>query len=475
MDNSISINKTNRIYFRFPVQNNGNDFKLSSSENAMQLSGYNVGGAIFARNNITFRNLATPIGVTDKYNKKIEGKDHLDLPNIHVYEYPDTNLQVFICENDNSNDEKDRILMKFNIHNNIDDKDDFIKKELCTRLFCNLINYDNDDCFVTTFDSDFFSVNYNLTNKNYKRIREINKLITNPDFSETNLEQVKTELIKELDAAQIKSSKYDSVIQEISNTDINDINKYYLNKLKNAEAQLFVVIDKDNIKQNRTIFDKEFNTNISKKFVKHKNDNSNNFTVNDKQFIFSAPENDVFLEFQYPMPMNDLRNIKLGEYLTQLMLLYRMPYVSQNSFPVKYKLDSELRAELENKPLNSYLRFKITPNGNEKINNTAQAIDAFEGMLLTLCENDLAAETLEHLKELDKQNIKNKLLHRADIYEKNLLLKETNYVIFKLYEVIDSITINDIKQTIINYMLKQKPYIYVNKNKNPYTTEMKND
>ena len=253
MDNSISINKTNPIYFRFPMQNNGNDFKLSSSENAMQLSGYNVGGAILTRNNITFRNLATPIEVTDKYNKKIEGKDHLDLPNIHVYEYPDTNLQVFICENDNSNDEKDRILMKFNIHNNIDDKDDFIKKELCTRLFCNLINYDNDDCFVTTFDSDFFSVNYNLTNKNYKRIREINKLITNPDFSETNLEQVKTELIKELDAAQIKSSKYDSVIQEISNTDINDINKYYLNKLKNAEAQLFVVIDKDNIKQNRTI------------------------------------------------------------------------------------------------------------------------------------------------------------------------------------------------------------------------------
>ena len=28
--------------------------------------------------------------------EKIEGKDHLDLPNIHVYEYPDTNLQVFI-------------------------------------------------------------------------------------------------------------------------------------------------------------------------------------------------------------------------------------------------------------------------------------------------------------------------------------------------------------------------------------------
>ena len=475
MISPIKLGNTNFSYNQASLFEETKDHSAYFHEEGANLSGYKAGRAMFLRSNITFRNLATPIEVTDKYNKKIEGKDHLDLPNIHVYEYPDTNLKVFICENDNSNDDKDRILMKFNIHNNIDDKDDFIKKELCTRLFCNLINYDNDDCFVTTFDSDFFSVNYNLATKNYKKIREINKLITNPDFSETNLEKVKTELIKELDVAQIKSSKYNSVIQEINNTDINDINKYYHNKLKNSEAQLFVVIDKDNIKQNRTILDKEFNTNISKKFVKHKNDNSINFTVNDKQFIFSAPENDIFLEFQYPMPMNDLRNIKLGEYLTQLMLLYRMPYVSQNSFPVKYKLDSELRAELENKPLNSYLRFKITPNGNEKIHNTAQAIDAFEGMLLTLCENDLVAETLEHLKELDKQNIKNKLLYGADIYEKILLLKEANYDIFELYEVIDSITINSIKQTIINYMLKQKPYIYVNKNKNPYTTEMKND
>jgi len=29
-------------------------------------------------------------------NKKVEGKSHLDLPNLKVYDYPDTNLRVFV-------------------------------------------------------------------------------------------------------------------------------------------------------------------------------------------------------------------------------------------------------------------------------------------------------------------------------------------------------------------------------------------
>ncbi len=113
MISRINLNRTNDMYFQFS-QGKRDELRVPIPLREIELPGYNVSGAIFARNNITFRNLATPIEVTDKYNKKIEGKDHLDLPNIHVYEYPDTNLKVFICENDNSNDDKDRILMKSN-------------------------------------------------------------------------------------------------------------------------------------------------------------------------------------------------------------------------------------------------------------------------------------------------------------------------------------------------------------------------
>ena len=66
------------------------------------LSGYTVGQAILVRNNISFRGCAEPIDVTPLYNKRIEGKDHLDLPNIHVYEFPDTNLQAIVNVDENS-------------------------------------------------------------------------------------------------------------------------------------------------------------------------------------------------------------------------------------------------------------------------------------------------------------------------------------------------------------------------------------
>ena len=103
MISRINLNRTNDMYFQFS-QGKRDELRVPIPLREIELPGYNVSGAILARNNITFRNLA----------KKIEGKDHLDLPNIHVYEYPDTNLKVFICENDNSNDDKDRILMKSN-------------------------------------------------------------------------------------------------------------------------------------------------------------------------------------------------------------------------------------------------------------------------------------------------------------------------------------------------------------------------
>ena len=97
--NPVSFNVVNNQYLNKKTQKGE---KLNNSlPQTSELSNYEVGQAILNRNNISFRNLATPIDVTDKYNKKTEGKDHLDLPNIHMYEYPDTNLQVILDENHN--------------------------------------------------------------------------------------------------------------------------------------------------------------------------------------------------------------------------------------------------------------------------------------------------------------------------------------------------------------------------------------
>ena len=110
--------KNDKQVFTKDIQNN----------NQTELANYEVGQAILNRNNISFRNLSQPIEVTDKYNKKIEGKDHLDLPNIHVYEYPDTNLQVIVNTQENSklNTPKYSIM----IENNEYKKARFIKRKI---------------------------------------------------------------------------------------------------------------------------------------------------------------------------------------------------------------------------------------------------------------------------------------------------------------------------------------------------------
>ena len=101
MIKTVNLNVVNNQYINKQNLQNGVLKPSFADTHNTELSNYEVGQAILNRNNISFRNLATPIDVTDKYNKKIEGKDHLDLPNIHVYEYPDTNLQVIFDENQN--------------------------------------------------------------------------------------------------------------------------------------------------------------------------------------------------------------------------------------------------------------------------------------------------------------------------------------------------------------------------------------
>lgn len=88
----ISAINTNQYYRKSEkVQN-----QPLSTNQTLELSGMYAGRAMLARNNISFRNLSKPVEITHLYNKKTKGKDHLDLPNIHVYEYPDTNLRVFV-------------------------------------------------------------------------------------------------------------------------------------------------------------------------------------------------------------------------------------------------------------------------------------------------------------------------------------------------------------------------------------------
>ena len=229
---------------------NGISKPLFANTNNVELSNYEVGQAILNRNNISFRNLTTPIDVTDKYNKKTEGKDHLDLPNIHVYEYPDTNLQVIIDENQNipkrTNLLEARLFFSKSQINNSPLKDKIIYNILQEQL-----NKKLNDVLLQENNSGMFTVHIKTNEIN--DISNINQIINHLELSNEELINAKKNIIKEIESNKFKSLTQDfsiidtsaklkntnELIKDIDNITLTELKQYYKNSIANAEAQYF--------------------------------------------------------------------------------------------------------------------------------------------------------------------------------------------------------------------------------------------
>ena len=107
------------------------------------------------------------------------------------------------------------------------------------------------------------------------------------------------------------------------------------------------------------------------------------------------------------------------------------------------------------------------PQSVDKMKTEKDAIDVCKNILWMIKNEPLFGNTLERIKDIDKQyigaNVQNGLM-----FYRNFIIKESYYDIFKIYETIDSITINDVIDAIDKYILNQEPIIYINENNNPY-------
>ncbi len=449
MDNSISINKTNPIYFRFPMQNNGNDFKLSSSENAMQLSGYNVGGAILARNNITFRNLATPIEVTDKYNKKIEGKDHLDLPNIHVYEYQDTNLQVIVNADENidmlEGGELSAPKYSIIIENNNYDRHDLLKE----KLLYFILNKKNADVINTSFCLSVFNLGRtNLLND----IQETNKKIFNLKFDNQDLIEAKNKLNEFLKSSdyiaenrKIKEMYNDSDLKteeelrvEIENITKSDMQEYYEEYLKNSNVRAFLTTSKEYFEKNKTRILSQINQRINTKFL-----DSDSAIINKPDFIGNvAIINGTTLKM--PTKAADVKDSMIENIAINILN-------SDKSFSKDYSLNKDsfsIPIELKN---NSPIKYHCNICTVNLKNNVKDFTD-FSDDLNKICNKSLASEIEQQKKEI-KEKLKQTFTgERLDLIKHWELIAFSDEI-FSVYEIIDSINEDDIKAYVEDYLI----------------------
>ena len=218
----------------------------------INLSGYQAGKAILARNNICFKNIPAPVEITAVYNKKTDTKNSIDTKNLHVYKYPDTNLKLIIHtdKNVNTNDsvflEQPQIIMSF--RNNLsqeerNQKAELILKEILEQelsqkseyVICNLGNRKNAD----------FSFSEIFGENTIDNLGNLNETVDSLDINDNNLKNA----VKKLNL-------------EKENISVDYLKQYYNNLLSKAFVTAYVTVSEDYFKKNQARLFKNINSKM---------------------------------------------------------------------------------------------------------------------------------------------------------------------------------------------------------------------
>lgn len=442
MIKSVNLNIVNNQYINKQNLQNGVLKPSFADTNNVELSNYEVGQAILNRNNISFRNLAMPIEVTDKYNKKTEGKDHLDLPNIHVYEYSDTNLQVYVNADDKiktiGNSELETPKYSIIIENNSYEKHDLLKE----KLLCFLLNKNNTNVIGSGFCLSISNLeNTNLSNN----IEKINQEIFVEKFDKIKLENAKNELKAFFKSQEyMEQNKYAKKLYnnkdlksykelecEIEDITVDDMQKYYEEYLKNSNVKAFLTTSKEYFEQNKDIILKQMNPQTNLKFLNSDIATSNLPELDDNTLIVDkstlkiptkgANTKDSIIENIAINILNSDKDINKNYSLGTEH--FSIPLELKNNSPIKY-----------------HCNFCTID-----IKDVDKDFTDFSDALNKICNKDLALEIDKQKYEI-KEKLKQTFTGERLDFIKHLELMSYSDEVFNLYEIIDSISEDDIKQ-----------------------------
>lgn len=509
MMNPVSFNVVNNQYLNKKTQKGE---KLNNSlPQTSELSNYEVGQAILNRNNISFRNLTTPIEITDKYNKKTEGKDHLDLPNIHVYEYPDTNLQVFVNTVDKNSFEpqyaieieptdysKYEILKQGLLNTIIENR---LKKDNLEKLYSLEPPYTSLGCFIAT-DSD--------AHLNINDIPKINKHITSCDFTEKELNDAKQKLINYINSEKYAednkmslalykdqlSSKKD-VIENLLTINLSEMKNYQKDISQNSKINAYLTISNNDF--NGDIF-AILNNGLNNKFVKSDKRSYMESKLNDKNIVLYNKSSETALKMDYFIDSQNLKNNIIASLFSKIFLQYSDKnsqelenYINNIVDRQNYSDMEEKKAykillkERENQNFTSLLGHRYINSVSEPFENfknfdkknsygsyfevncfenkqdcknidVAQKLTKQKNIFNEILKTDFSDKLLQ-IKNDYKRNVRNYILSEENMCIRNLSMPYFGSEIFQIYEIVDNIDQNDIKNFVKEYFLKQCPVI----------------
>ena len=435
--NKLSCNSTDKS----PVKSN--NIPKQNNE-PLQVNAY------YLPANITFRgkNNSAPVEITADYTPKIKSNDHLDLPNVHVFEYPDTKLQLFLnTPNVSNKDEKNKIAVKLYLSNNEQDTD-YTKNLIAIYLINKQLKMNHLNFKAEANNNGFYTINGVINNTNLQEIQTLNKIITEPCFDDKSFEEAK------------------KILHYLcpDNTHINEIHlanlkNYYENTLKNAEAKYFISMDKQQFNTNKKELFNAINSNLNK-FTIHRNETSTTFIPNtEMKIVHNIPNTENIIHIQYPFTTNSVRDSLIAVFTSLVIMMSKSRQFSCDTEILQQDAFDKL---LSNNNY-SYHQLSFEPerenlDNNDLINTELSKQQEF---LKTFTADDEVTNTVlaaikKHYKELIKEDFNN-----DSIITTNEALYNYDYDSFKINEIIDSIDAKDIETHIKTYLLGQQPIIIV--------------
>ena len=451
-----NVNKKDYIAFKFSKQSD----KIETDYKSVNLSDCRSSQTILTSNNISIKKSLLPIDITNKYKNCNVKAEHLDLPNIHILEYPDTNLQVFINADENITTDNNSILdcpkIQVFILNNNPKKSDYLKELILFNIIQKKLKNISTDIDISISNGAF---SYNgFYDKNFlNNLPLFNKTFFNLNISEKDLEKEKNEFNNLIDKSNVLLSLYDKsdfkskeeISEEIKNLKLEDLNSYYDEYKQNIIMQMFVTVSKEYFDNNKKELYTTLNRNIGQKLIKNDNSQSElNFALNEKLKIISSTNSNTILN--YPIPLNSVYDDVIGTIAIRIL---------NNNLSSDYKIGSEyftlpytFKNNTSRKESGKFYRFEI----KDKFDNNS--LVKYQKSLAELLNSPLENE-LELVKEMYKEELKNTFTGECLDIIKSFELVRYCEDIFNLYEIIDSISENDIKNYVKRYFIKQQPII----------------
>lgn len=439
-----------------PINVNNNINKIQSlnvskqqagfqSEQQTELAGYEVGRAMKAQRGVIFKSL--PNNVTSRYNVVKDDEGHLNLPNIYVYEFPDTNLKVVV----NKGKDLDRSLVGLEIKNpNVAKSNSFLPFITYLMLFSakELQNTDF-DC-----NADGFSYIQQLKSEEDFDLGKLNKNIFMPNFSEQDFTKIKEDL-EEL----FEENDRKDLLEELYNTTLEDVQRYYNDFMKGCSVKANAVLADVNYENNKNKVLREINKNIPLKLEDNLGKTKKScFVPNDKMAIVEREEGFMPLEFHYDIENLTSRD-KIIRNMVEVILHGKYFITNEEHAPLSIENNSGQKANTE------YYNVHVDIPFDDKI-DVNKELKEFNTFLQKVCDSDLESE-VQKRKSLEKENIKYHLTEDTSAYTR--YNKQLTSDIFNAYEQIESITQDDVKNYIRKYMIDQTPNVCL------YSKEMSED